>query len=291
MLSLRQSLVAGFAGLLVLASSLAMAAGGYVHDLKGDVKIAVGPALSTPAQKNQAVPSDTVITTGADSHAVVKFEDGQVVALKSNSTFHIQDYHYDAANVEKSNILFSLVKGGLRAITGLIGQRNAVAFKLTAPQATIGIRGTEFLAEIVNPLYVQVVSGTISASNAAGAVTFAAGQTAVVASATVLPASIAASALPAGTFSQLVTIPVPPPTPAPAPTPGAPGAAPGAAPTGAAPGAGAGTTAGTAAGTGAAGGAATAGGIGLGTAAAIGGAVAAGVAAASGGNQTTTTHH
>lgn len=233
----------------------------YVHDLSGEVRVAKGVAQPEAANKNQSLESDTVVTTGPKSHVVIKFEDGQVIALRENSSFHILDYRYDAQDVEKSNVLLSFIKGGLRAISGLIGQRRPAAFQVRAPQATIGIRGTEFLADIVNPLYVSVVQGAVTATNTAGAMAISAGEFGMVASAATLPVSIAGAQLPASvsaSFSQLGAIAVPPPTPVTV----APGAA-------------------------------AAGGVGLGTAVGIGAAIAAGVAAAGGGGggSSTTTHH
>ena len=246
------------------------ATGGYVHDAVGDVSVAVGKAAAQSAKVNDAIVSDTVINTGDKSHAVLKFEDGQVVVMQANSTFHVREYRYEAKQAEKSNILFSMLRGGMRFVTGLIGQRNRDAFKLTTPNATIGIRGTEFMVVMGNsPMYSQVVSGSIGITNAAGTAVFTAGQTAIVASATTLPAAISATALPAGTFTELGAIPAPPATPAAAP---AGGAATGGA-----------TTTTTAATAGAATGVSA-------TAIAVGVGVAAGVAAISN-NTTTTTHH
>lgn len=250
----------------------AWAAGGWVYDASGDVSVAVGKQPAHPAAKNEAVVSDTVISTGDGAYAVLKFEDGQVVTMQANSTFHVREYSYQPDKIEKSNMFFSMLKGGMRFVTGLIGQRNKSAFRLSTPNVTIGIRGTEFMVAMAvnNPsMYAQVVSGSIGMTNAAGTLALGAGQAAVVTSATTMATVIPVSALPAGTFTQLGAIPVPPATPA--PPPGAGGAATG--------GAGTTTTAVTA-------GAAT--GVSA-TTVAIGVGVAAGVAAIA--NTSTTTHH
>jgi hypothetical protein len=251
-------------------SASAWAAGGYVLDAVGDVSVAVGKAEAQPAKKNDAIVAGAVVHTGDKSHAVLKFEDGQVVVMQANSSFHVREYSYDSKQVEKSNIFFAMLKGGMRFVTGLIGQHNKTAFRLGTPNATIGIRGTDFMVAMGNsPMYSQVMSGSIGMTNAAGTTVFTAGQAAVVASATTLPAAISVAAIPAGTFTQLVAIPVPPPTPVTAPAP-AGGAATG------------GATASTStAATATTGISATTVGIGVG--------VAAGVAAIA--NTTTTTHH
>lgn len=253
-----------------MVSASAWAAGGYVSDAAGDVSVAVGKAEAQPAKKNDAIVSGAVINTGDKSHAVLKFEDGQVVVMQANSSFHVREYSYDPKQVEKSNIFFAMLKGGMRFVTGLIGQHNKTAFRLGTPNATIGIRGTDFMVAMGNsPMYSQVMSGSIGMTNAAGTTVFTAGQAAVVASATTLPAAISVAAIPAGTFTQLVAIPVPPPTPVTAPAP-AGGAATGGA-----------TASTSAAATATTGISATTVGIGVG--------VAAGVAAIA--NTTATTHH
>jgi hypothetical protein len=73
--------------------------------------------------------------------------------------------------------------------------------QLRVPQATIGIRGTDFMVALVNPAYVNVVSGAISATNGGGAVVFGAGSIGQVASASALAVPIPASALPAAASS------------------------------------------------------------------------------------------
>jgi hypothetical protein len=146
------------------------------------------------------------VTTGAGGKAVIKFQDGQIVALQSNSIFKVNSYKFDQAAPEKGESFFSLVQGGLRAITGLIGDRNRAGWKLATPTATIGIRGTDFLAVIKEGLYAQVNAGAIGATNSAGTAVFTAGQSAFVATGTALGVSIPASALPAGIFTELQAI-------------------------------------------------------------------------------------
>lgn len=256
-------------GVVGLASGAAFAAVGHIYDASGEVKTALGSQKAQIVSKGALLENDMIIFTGDVSQAVLKFEDGQVIALQSNSSFRIDDYRYNPKEIEKSNVFFSMLKGGLRAITGLISSKRQAAFRLSTPNATIGIRGTDFMVVMSNQMYGNVVSGSISMTNAAGTAVFSAGQAAMVASATALPVSIGAAAIPAGTFTQLGAIPVPVPTPAPAPAPGAgPGTAPG---SGAGTGAGTGTTASTGTATGGAAAGGTAAGGAAATSAAVGG--------------------
>lgn len=281
---------------MVLASVPAWAASGYVYDASGSVSVAVGKEAPRPVVMNEPVASGSVIRTGDNSHAVLKFEDGEVVSLQANSTFKVRQYRYEPKQAEESSIIFSMFKGGMRFITGEIGQRNPKAFRLATPHATIGIRGTDFLVVMANnATYSQVLSGSISMSNAAGMTILTAGQKALTPSASMLTTVVPDSSVPAGTFSEIAAIPVPAATPGPVPAPvPAPAAA-------AAPAVASGDTA-AATSTTAAGGAA-AGGAAASTAAAAGGAAAGisattigigiGVAAilAASVNHTTTTHH
>jgi predicted CXXCH cytochrome family protein len=201
--------------LVWIYSTPAWATGGYVYDFIGDMSITVGNNATHPAAKNEAIASGTTVRTGDKSYAVLKFEDGQVATLQANTIFHISEYRYDPKLTEKNNIVFSKFKGGMRFITGLIGQRNHNAFRLSTPNATIRIRGTDFeVATDKGSLYSQVISGSISMTNSAGVSSFKAGQAILVKTARSLPKGIPASALPPGIFSLLDAIPTPPATPA-----------------------------------------------------------------------------
>jgi hypothetical protein len=253
-------------GLLALAVPLAAFANATVQSVTGSAR-----AGTTPVTQNQRINSGTTITTASGAQVVLRFDDGQQVVLNQNTEFRIVDFRYEANNARADRSIFDLVKGALRVVTGAVGQRNPAAFQLRAPQATIGIRGTDFMVAIVNPAYVSVLQGSVGVTNAAGTAVVGAGSFASVASTGTLAATIPASAVPAGATSAFGTM-------------------------GSAAGVGAG-----AAGTGVAGGAATgaAGATGVSTGAAIGAAAAIGVGAAavaasandSSSSTPTTTHH
>ena len=249
-------------GLIALALPAAALANGVIQSMRGDVR-----ANGSPVSQEQRFTPGTRFTTGADSQAVLRFDDGQQVVLNQNTEFRVVDFTLNADNPRQNRAVFDFVKGALRIVTGAIGRNNPAAFQIRAPQATIGVRGTDFMLTIVNPLYVSVLSGSIGATNAAGTTIYTAGQFGIIGSAGALGAVIPAGAVPAGVTSTFGAM-------------------------GAVPGVGAG-----AAGAGAAGAAASGAGIATGTGgAAIGaaaaiGAVAVGAAAAASGNQNSATHH
>jgi len=194
--------------LFLFASSVLAAA--VVQNVSGDVRIAVAGS-ETALSASQSVDSGATINTGSAGRAVLRFDDGQVTALSPNTSFKIDGYRFEAAKPEQGSIAVSLVKGALRMITGLIGQRNRSNFALHTPNATIGIRGTDFMVAIANSEYTSVIDGSISVSNAAGSVGFAAGDIGMVSSASTLATTIPATALPAtvgAAFSELGALPL-----------------------------------------------------------------------------------
>lgn len=84
------------------------------------------------------------LKTGLSSFAVIAFRDKSRITLKSATEFEIKKHHYDAKKPETSSALMSLLRGGVRAVSGLIGKQNRDAYKMRTPVATIGIRGTGY---------------------------------------------------------------------------------------------------------------------------------------------------
>ena len=233
---------------------------GYVHEVSGTVRGQVGSGQPASVGRGMTLPVGSTVTTEANSYAVLKFEDGTVVLLKENTSFQVQSYAYNPKAPENSNAVFNLLRGGLRLVTGLVTSRNREAMRVATPHATIGIRGTEFTAELTNPLFVACQVGAVSLTNAAGTIFVSAGQFASVLTAAQLGTLI--PQLPAGILN-FPNVPLPTAAPLPGPPPPGPGPI------------GAGTLAGAGAGT---------------VAAVVGAAAVAGVAASSSGS-TTTTHH
>jgi hypothetical protein len=90
-----------------------------------------------------------VIITQPNSAARVKFTDGGDLSVAPNSQLRIDQYSFDSAAPQKDNMVVSLLKGGLRTVTGLVGKRgDREAYKVQTGTATIGIRGTEFIAAL-----------------------------------------------------------------------------------------------------------------------------------------------
>ena len=86
---------------------------------------------------------DTVIV-GENAFAQIRFSDGGLIALRSGSQFRVEDYRYEGKEDGNEKAVFSLLKGGLRTISGKIGKQNKDNYEMRTPVATIGIRGTHY---------------------------------------------------------------------------------------------------------------------------------------------------
>lgn len=147
----------------LLFCDLVLAASAVVTSATGTVQVQSGSAPArTLRQGDEVAQGDTVSTGGSGSSVVLKFDDGQVAALTANSRMAISVYQYNPAT-ESGNVLLSLVTGGMRAITGLIGRKAPSQVSYRAATATIGIRGTDATIVTINgDVIVTVDVGSVS---------------------------------------------------------------------------------------------------------------------------------
>jgi hypothetical protein len=130
--------------------------------------------------KGAELGSGESIVTGNGGRAQLRFTDGGMVSLQPESEFKVDNYHFSGKEDGEEKGFFSLLKGGLRTITGLVGRNNKNAYKVNTSVATIGIRGTEFTIAYTgtNSLSVSTGEGMIEVCNNVGCVTIPAGSSA-----------------------------------------------------------------------------------------------------------------
>lgn len=170
------------ASTLALLSTAALAAkSGRIDDMSGAVWIMSIKGDRDKAREGRKLRAGDTVETGARGHAVLKFEDGQLIVLQPNSAFVIEDYQFSKKESRVSNILFSLLKGGLRAVTGQIAKRWKSAFQLKVASVTMRVRGTDFAVVRkegpAQELYARVYAGAISVANDGGTAIIKAGDT------------------------------------------------------------------------------------------------------------------
>jgi hypothetical protein len=179
-----------------------------VQSVSGDVRLEMA-GTSAPLAIHQAISRGSVVHTGTNGQVVLRFDDGQMAAVGSVSSLRVDEHNFDASRPEQGSSKLSLLKGALRVVTGLIGQSNPQSFVLSTPNATLGVRGTDFMVVVANPVYLTVNQGAIVATNRAGSQIFAAGAMGVVTARTSLAKPIAATSVPesvSATFSRLRSV-------------------------------------------------------------------------------------
>jgi hypothetical protein len=170
----------------LLAPLLAFAQGQVQH-LSGTLHVQrADGSIRILSEKSQVLTGD-VVSTERDSYAQIKMTDGGQITLRPNTQLRIEGYQFSEKEPEKDNFVFALLKGGLRAVTGLIGKRvNRDAYKLRTATATVGIRGTDFNAIEVAPgtpeapapgVYVVVADGSVVVTSGGLDLLATAGQT------------------------------------------------------------------------------------------------------------------
>jgi hypothetical protein len=134
-----------------------------VHSLTGTATVALGATPGRALRQGDTVKEGETVATGRGSSIVLRFEDGQIAALSAESRMTVTTYKYDAKE-RKGNILLTLVNGGMRAVTGLLGRSSPQQVSYRAATATIGIRGTDvtiLMGELGN-VVVTVTDGVIA---------------------------------------------------------------------------------------------------------------------------------
>jgi hypothetical protein len=184
---MRKSLKATLAAAL-LAPLLALAQGQVQH-LSGTLHVQRADGSIRLLSERSQVQTGDVVSTERDSYAQIKMTDGGQITLRPNTQLRIEGYQFSEKEPEKDNFVFALLKGGMRAVTGLIGKRlNRDAYKLRTATATVGIRGTDFNAIEVPQdagggapppgVYVVVTDGIVVLTSGGTELLAGAGQTA-----------------------------------------------------------------------------------------------------------------
>jgi len=143
----------------------------YAETSVGRTMVARGDVNATSTQSSETrklkrrsnIFQSDKVTTGAASKTQLRMKDGGMISLKENSELLITEYQ-GAQKDEKGSVVLSLVKGGLRSITGAIKEEKG-SYKLKTSVATIGIRGTHYEIEIIDgELFLAVWDGAIDIS-------------------------------------------------------------------------------------------------------------------------------
>jgi hypothetical protein len=131
---------------------------GTVTDVSGPLLARKADGIVKVLSQQSTVDQGDTLVSEKGTYARIKFIDNSEITLRPNTQFKIENFAYEEAKPEEDHAIFSLIKGGLRSITGLLGKRNKERFGLNTPTATIGIRGTNFIAEYIPPSKEEVAA-------------------------------------------------------------------------------------------------------------------------------------
>ncbi|MFA6903765.1 MAG: FecR domain-containing protein [Gallionellaceae bacterium] len=156
--------------IFLLANSTSVYAGiaGNVQFVNGKVFITNSAAQPTELKKGDAVLENDTVTTSKDSSAQLRMRDGGFIVVRPDTQLKVDRFEFGGKEDGNEKSFFSLIRGGIRAITGMIGQQNKSNYRIVTASSTIAIRGTDHETYVVTPgssLSKQVPVGTYNKVN------------------------------------------------------------------------------------------------------------------------------
>jgi len=132
-----------------------------------------------PARQGGTVHAGDTLDT-RDGRVQLSFRDGASMSLQPATRFRVDDYVFTGESgkaAASDRGFFSLLRGGFRTLTGLIGKERRDQYRVETSVATIGIRGTAYTAQLDDQgLQVRTQAGRVSVCNAAGCIEVGPGE-------------------------------------------------------------------------------------------------------------------
>jgi hypothetical protein len=152
-------------GLMIPLQNAQAAVAGQVQFVMGTVKVTTSAGSTRPLIKGETINEGDEVATGIASSAQIKMKDGGFVAIRPDTQMKFDKFIFHGKPDSEERSFFSLLKGGFRAVTGLIGSVNKQNYRITTPAATIGIRGTDHETFVVPVGNALVAAGAYSKVN------------------------------------------------------------------------------------------------------------------------------
>ncbi len=139
------------AGITFISQSAHAGIAGHVQFVNGSVQATNSAGQTRNLHKGDAVHESDTVTTSKNASVQFKMRDGGMIAVRPDSQLKFDSFVFMGKEDGTEKSFFSLLKGGFRAITGLIGQQNKPNYRITTVASTIGIRGTDHEVYVVVP--------------------------------------------------------------------------------------------------------------------------------------------
>jgi len=143
--------IAAMLALLSNSGSVYAAIAGQVQFVHGKVQLTTATGVTHAVKKGDAVNEGDTLVSAQTASAQIRMVDGGMVAMRPDTKLKIDRFAFDGQEDGTERSFFSVFKGGFRAITGTIGKKNKVNYRITTPATTIGIRGTDHETFVVTP--------------------------------------------------------------------------------------------------------------------------------------------
>lgn len=184
--TIKQILAGSFILILINIAQPAWASAGKAIMVIGKVHIVKPDGNLQRLRRGVDVNSGETVKTFSNGQAQIRLADGAIISVRPSSEFKLKNFRY-AEDEKTDKAVFELVKGGMRAVSGRIGKLNRSNVRYRTPVATLGIRGTDFVASLCGQecrhngraspgLYSGVVNGSIAVTNQNGSIELRAGQ-------------------------------------------------------------------------------------------------------------------
>ncbi len=147
--------IAAMAGLIAAAAQAAPA--GNIIFVTGDAQIirAGSPlpsnAIGSEATKNTVVNEGDTLVTGKAGAMHIRMNDEGFISIRPETRLMVQSFIWNGKEDGLERSVLSLLRGGFRTITGVIGRRTKDNYRVITPTATIGIRGTDHEPHYIEP--------------------------------------------------------------------------------------------------------------------------------------------
>lgn len=135
---------------LLLATLLGFGSPALAQQSAARVMAVSGAATATdtqgrerPLEKGTELFSGDKVVTTEGALVQMRTHDGGYLSVRPGTALVIDRFVHDEKDANNSAFLLSLLRGGFRSITGLIGRTNPAGYQIRANTATIGIRGTD----------------------------------------------------------------------------------------------------------------------------------------------------
>lgn len=123
---------------------------GSVINILGNAKIQKRTGQTSPAIRGDFLYEGDAVWTEAASNVQIRMIDGAMVWVRPSSELKIDAYKSTDRGGARNESSLRLLSGSMRTVTGMIGKQSPENYRLNTPNATIGVRGTEFDAVYVN---------------------------------------------------------------------------------------------------------------------------------------------